>query len=113
MPAVPVRHESNRPAVVQVRLNGELKNQILDAAADTGLSINDWLLNAVRAALVSGFGSPAPVSPVVTTEMVVRDYLLGNRTIGPCGAVWPCAGAERSSDHGGHRWCDECGIRFT
>lgn len=113
MPAVPVRHQSNRPAVVQVRLNGELKNQVIDAAATAGLSINDWLTNAIRTVLADGMKAPAPVAPVVTAEMVVRDYLLGNTTIAPCGAVWPCAAETSSSEAGGYRWCDECGIRLV
>ncbi len=113
MPKKPQRVDSSAPVAVQVRVPSSVKNRMVDAAEAEGVSLNVWCLNAFVTVLNSGLAATAPVAPVVTAEQVVRDYLNGERTLGPCGEIWPCPGADTISDHGGYRWCDKCGIRLT
>lgn len=113
MPAQVVRHNPDRPAQLTVRLPGSLKNQVTEAAEADGMSVNAWVLTALKSVLVGGPVAPAPVAPVVTPETVIKDYLEGRTTIGPCGRPWPCDGASSVSDFAGSRWCESCGIRLS
>lgn len=113
MPAHVVRHDPDRPAQLTVRLPGSLKNDVTQAAEAEGMSVNAWVLTALKSILVGGLNAPAPIAPVVTPELVIKDYLEGKTTIGPCGKPWPCEGQGAASDFGGSRWCDACGIRLS
>lgn len=113
MPKKPVRSESSGTVQLHVRVPSSLKNRIVDAAEAEGVSLNDWCMAALLTAVNSGLAETAPVAPVVTVEQVVRDYLLGQRSLSPCGEPWPCEGAEQVSEFGGFRWCDKCGLRLT
>lgn len=113
MPPTPGRHNPNRTATVTIRIPGNIKNQITQQAKTDGLSINSWLLAAIKTAINHGLQTPAPQAPIVTIETVITDYLNGKQTIAPCGKPWPCEGANNTEDLKGSTWCSNCGIRFS
>lgn len=111
MPVKPHHSDPNTVTLLQVRLPGWLKNQILDTANANGQSLNTW----VAAALHEAVNKPA-VEPserrTPTVADVIADYLSGEATTAPCGRVWPCegTGVEPVSVNG-VSFCTVCNVR--
>ena len=116
MPARPRRVvEGDRYCTIAVRLPAGLRNLVVGAALDAGLSLNAWGALAFRRLLEEGgvvVPGVAGVAPVPSVEDEVRGVVLGERLLGPCGRGWPCGLVDGGvEDWGGVEFCCECGVR--
>ena len=116
MPHKPTR--AQQPDVdyhVILRVPGWFKNQIIDLAESNGVSVNQWLLSAIRSAVLEQQGVPEPPqarAPLPTTVDQIRAYAEGERLTLPCGKVGTeCAGTTDARPLGTHLYCPECNIR--
>lgn len=104
--------------VVHLRMRGLLKNRFVLAAAERGLSLNQFGALCIRAVLdgdVDVAPPPRARVPVPTVQDVLRSYIAGTgeRLTSPCGRVWPCEADGNLEDVGGVSFCGHCGIRVT
>jgi len=102
---------------VVLRVPGWFKNQIIDLAAARGVSVNQWILAALRAAVLAQQDIPEPPqarAPLPTTVDQIRAYAEGERLTLPCGKVGTeCAGTTSAQRLGAHQYCPECNIRVA
>lgn len=105
-------------ALIQVRIPGWMKNQILDLVESGGISLNAWLVAAIRSHLCAGQGIPLPPqarAPLPSPEDHIRAWVEGEKVLTPCGKRGTCPGLDPenqwSSD--GLTFCRECGIRVA
>lgn len=101
-----------------IRITGDFKNRIIDAAEEADLSINALVANAVKAYLDAEISIPVPppaVRPIPTVSEVLRDYInpASEKLLGPCGNPWPCEADGNVQDIGGVDFCGHCGIRVS
>lgn len=112
MPVKPHHTNPDKTTLLQIRIPGWLKNQILDHANHNGTSLNTW----VAAVLHEAVNKPA-VEPrerrTVTVADVIADYLSGASTTAPCGRVWPCDGSGvEPVPVNGVPFCAVCNVRL-
>jgi hypothetical protein len=105
-------------AYLQIRLPGWLKNEVIDHCESRGISLNAWLVEALRAQLRVELEVPAPPparAPLPTTADMIRGWATGERLIMPCGRNETCAGIDDAGrwSHDGMGFCNECGIRVV
>lgn len=117
MPRTPQRATGDE-AYLQIRLPGWLKNDIIDHCQQEQISLNAWLVEAVREALRTGMLIPAPpraAAPLPTTADMIREWAVGERVLMPCGAESPCAAVDPGGSwvHDGMGFCRFCGIRVV
>lgn len=116
MPHKPTRaRQPDSDHHVVLRVPGWFKNQIIDLAADSNVSVNQWILAALRAAVLDQQGVPEPPqarAPLPTTVDQIRAYAEGEKLILPCGKMGTeCAGTTSAQRLGTHLYCPECNIR--
>lgn len=104
--------------VVQLRMRGLLKNRLVSAAAERGLSLNQFGALCIKAVLdeEADIAPPPPAhAPLPTVQEVLRSYLEGSedKLLAPCGKAWPCEADGNLEDVGGVDFCGSCGIRVT
>lgn len=114
MPARPVESRPGSVAVVYARVPAELHNQVVEAAALEGVTVNAWVTLALRSAVRHGLGlpDPVPVAPLPDPVAAVTAWAAGERLLGPCGRSWPCDASAGGDTVGGVTWC-RCGIRLA
>lgn len=113
MPARPVESRPGAPAILHIQLPADLKNAVVDAARDSGLSVTGWVANILRLAVRDSQGLPPPppaAGPIPDPAATLRAYVTGERLLGPCGQPWPCDANSATETVGGFEWC-RCGIR--
>ena len=116
MSRAPERATTSGTVYLQVRLPGQLKNEVIDAAGAQGVSVNTFLLQGIQNMLREGMPPPAPGAPLPTSQDALRSYLLGETLLGPCGNPKEECGAMNDDLLSGDRltdWCGQCGIRLT
>lgn len=116
MPHKPRRANSpNDDYHLILRVPGWFKNQIIDLAETNKVSVNQWILAALRAAALEQRGIPEPPqarAPLPTTIDQIRAYAEGERLTLPCGKMGTeCAGTTDARPLGTHLYCPECNIR--
>ena len=111
----PVRGRSGRTEYLQVRLDGELKNQVIDLCEKEECSLNAWLVEVIKDALRVKKGLPKPprgVAPLPTPALALRAWMSGERLLAPCGKTSPCEGMKVEPEiHDGLQFCSVCRIR--
>lgn len=117
MPRLPQR-ATGVEAYLQVRLPGWLKNRVIEHCEVREISLNAWLVEAVRAQLDVELEVPAPPparAPLPTTADMIRAWASGERVLMPCGAVEPCGALDDDGrwGHDGMGFCRDCGIRVS
>lgn len=113
MPVKPQRSNPDRTTILQIRIPGWLKNQILDAAGPQ--SLNTYVAGILHQAVNKPTEAPlAPSEPrSVSVTDVIADYLSGRSTVAPCGRVWPCDGSGTEPVVvNGNEFCAVCNIRL-
>jgi hypothetical protein len=117
MPAKKIDYSDEQQAVVYVRVPGWLKNLINEAAEDKGMTVNGWAAVVLMSAAEKDAGLPPPPiarAPVPTRADAVRDYLLGETTLEPCGRRTPCERATAGTHTvGGLEFCNFCRVRVS
>ena len=100
---------------IVLRVPGWFKNEVIELAATNGVSLNQWLLAAVRKAALEQQGVPDPPqarAPLPTTLDQIRAYTEGSKLVLPCGKIGDsCAGTLEPTRMGTHLYCPECNIR--
>ena len=100
---------------IVLRVPGWFKNEVIELAATDGVSLNQWLLAAVRKAALEQQGVPDPPqarAPLPTTLDQIRAYTEGTKLSLPCGKIGDsCAGTLEPARMGTHLYCPECNIR--
>lgn len=117
MPREPQRATGDL-AYLQIRLPGWLKNEIIDHCESRGISLNAWLVEAVRAQVRDEMEVPPPPparAAIPTTADMIRDWATGERVMMPCGKFTACAAVDEEGrwTHDGMGFCNECGIRVV
>jgi hypothetical protein len=102
------------PGEVKVQLHvvvpAWLKEEVVGAL--NGVSLNQWVLNALWNELRFG-GCPRPVPSCAPSVVdVVGAYVSGERLLGPCGERWPCGvdGVGGRVFVGSRVFCGVCGV---
>ncbi len=116
MSRVPERATTEGQVYLQIRLPGKLKNQVIDNAESSNVSLNAWLLQAIQNMLRDGMPAPAPLAPLPTHVDVLRAYLSGETLMGPCGQLatdCDAVNGNRLTADMSCQWCQTCGIRLT
>ena len=101
---------------VQVKVPGWLKNDLIDHCESRQISLNAWLVEAIRAQLNLELDLPAAPqakAPLPTTADMIRGWATGERTMMPCGRFDTCGAVDDDGrwSHDGMGFCNECGIR--
>ena len=98
---------------LSLRLTGSLKQEIIKAAAAAGLSVNQWVLWAIRRQIDSGEGIPAPaLAPraMPTESEILQSIMDGEPLMMPCGRRrGQCV--PLVVDLGGVKVCRVCNLR--
>ena len=117
MPRAP-QPATGREAYVQVKVPGWLKNELISHCESEQISLNAWLVEAIRAGLRSDLALPEPPparAGLPTTADMIRQWAAGERVMMPCGTTEPCGavGEDGRWSHDGMGFCVECGIRVV
>lgn len=100
-----VSHRDDETAVLFVRVPGWLKERVVEAADRDEVSINSWVANIVRLAVLAGQGVPTPPpasAPIPSAQLILEGILTGLPTLEPCGKTSPCERVKAGTD-----WLDE------
>jgi hypothetical protein len=96
-----------------IRISGDQKNQILDAAFDSGYSVAQYVLYAIWTFMRSGQGIPSPGPSQflkASKEDMLRAYLSGETLLMPCGKP-KCDIKEVILN--GLSFCGTCNVRIA
>lgn len=111
MPRLPIPPRGDEELhQICARIPGWLKGRMLAICEREGISINDFVVNAIREADRNARGLPSPPEgrAVPTVVDVIASYANGDRIVRPCGKT-RCD--QRIVSLNGVPFCDECGIR--
>ena len=117
MPRSPQK-ATGQEAYVQVKVPGWLKNELIAHCGQMGISLNAWLVEAIRAGLRNDLSLPQPPparAGLPTTADMIRQWATGERLLMPCGKTQTCGAVDDDGrwDHDGMGFCRECGIRVV
>ena len=110
-PPQKVQYE-DRDYNLSIRLTGAQKNQIIDAAEQEGISVNQLILYSVWTYIRSKQGIPLPGSSQFarnTPEDYLKAYLSGETLLMPCGKP-KCKMVPVTLS--GMEFCDTCNVRI-
>lgn len=97
---------------LSVRLTGAQKNQIIDAAQEENISVNQLVLFAVWTYIRSKQGIPSPGASQFarnTPEDMLKAYLTGQTLLMPCGKP-KCKMTPVTLS--GMEFCETCNVRI-
>ena len=75
--------DGDATARISLRLSDALKTEIEQAAAESDVSVNTWLVRAARGALSRAPKPPSLERPVATEARIAPHHRLGHRMTGP------------------------------
>lgn len=111
----PSKGSAGALSYMQIRVDGDLKNQIIAQAADAGVSVNTLMTEMIKAWIREQKGLPEPPRarvPLPTEFDVLTAWINGEQVLTPCGKRGTCDGMEgKTTKNGPMTFCDTCGIR--
>jgi len=115
VPNQPRLYAEEESVQVNFRCPGLIRNLMVKAAERNGMSLSAWAISVLHQAALDDSKIPTPPppqAPIPSTTEVLRSYLAGRDTIGPCGKTWPCALEEAGTYTAAEvEFCSECQIR--
>lgn len=98
--------------ILNVRMKGKQKNEIIDYARKKGMSVNDVVLYAVWDFVRTERGIPSPGSAqfsIPTIEETIVSYIRGEHMFEPCGKK-QCD--KKITQLNNMSFCETCNIRI-
>lgn len=102
----------DRYVILNVRMKGKQKNEIIDYANKKGMSVNDVVLYAVWDFVRNEKGIPSPGSAqfsLPTVEETVLAYVRGEQILQPCGKK-DCT--KKIVELNSMQFCETCNLRI-
>ena len=98
---------------IALRLKGRFKNEIIEAATKSGVSVNEYVLYSAYVLIRAEKGIPEPGSAqysIPTVQEEVAAYLRGETLLKPCGQK-QCEQTLKSIDS--LTFCETCNLRIS
>lgn len=98
--------------ILNLRMKGRQKNEIIDYARKKGISVNELILYAVWEFIRNEKGIPSPGSAqfsIPTIEETVLAYIRGDHILQPCGKK-ECD--KKITELDSMQFCETCNLRI-
>ena len=103
---------TDKYVILNVRMKGKQKNEIIDYARKKQISVNELMVYAVWEFIRNEKGIPSPGSPqfsIPTVEETVLAYIRGEHILQPCGQK-ECA--QKITQLNNMQFCETCNLRI-